>query len=182
MPRPMKRRAPSSAKAQAALFPIGDRKLQRQRARGPARSPAPPAAVQSASGWGLGIRRNTARRSAAVGISTSGARLRRQVESDTAAAQASAADLDNAKLSQQAELATAYFNLRAADSLIDLLAAHDRGIQEDLRHREQPVQSRLFGHGGRRGDRRCQYSRPREAQLAMSRARHARNSSTPSPF
>jgi len=48
-------------------------------------------------------------------------RLRRQVEANTAAAQASAADLDNAKLSAQAQLATAYFNLRAADSLIALL-------------------------------------------------------------
>jgi NodT family efflux transporter outer membrane factor (OMF) lipoprotein len=48
-------------------------------------------------------------------------KLRRQIESDTAAAQASAADLDNAKLSEQALLATAYFNLRASDSLIDLL-------------------------------------------------------------
>jgi NodT family efflux transporter outer membrane factor (OMF) lipoprotein len=48
-------------------------------------------------------------------------RIRRQIESNTAAAQASAADLDNAKLSAQAALATAYFNLRAADSLIDLL-------------------------------------------------------------
>jgi NodT family efflux transporter outer membrane factor (OMF) lipoprotein len=48
-------------------------------------------------------------------------KLRRQLESDTAAAQASAADLDNAKLAAQALLATAYFNLRTADSLIDLL-------------------------------------------------------------
>jgi len=48
-------------------------------------------------------------------------KLRRQIESNTSAAQASAADLDNAKLSAQAQLATAYFNLRAADSLIDLL-------------------------------------------------------------
>jgi NodT family efflux transporter outer membrane factor (OMF) lipoprotein len=49
-------------------------------------------------------------------------KIRRQVESNTAAAQASAADLDNAKLSAQAALATAYFNMRAADSLIDLLS------------------------------------------------------------
>ena len=47
--------------------------------------------------------------------------IRRQIESNTAAAQVSAATLDNAKLSQQALLATAYFNLRASDSLIDLL-------------------------------------------------------------
>ncbi len=48
-------------------------------------------------------------------------KVRRQVEFNTAAAQASAADLDNAKLSAQAQLAIAYFNLRAADSLRDLL-------------------------------------------------------------
>jgi NodT family efflux transporter outer membrane factor (OMF) lipoprotein len=48
-------------------------------------------------------------------------KVRRQIESDTSAAQVSAADLDNAKLSAQAQLATAYFNLRATDSLHDLL-------------------------------------------------------------
>jgi NodT family efflux transporter outer membrane factor (OMF) lipoprotein len=48
-------------------------------------------------------------------------KVRRQIESNTAAAQASAADLDNAKLSAQATLATAYFNMRAADSLAFLL-------------------------------------------------------------
>jgi NodT family efflux transporter outer membrane factor (OMF) lipoprotein len=48
-------------------------------------------------------------------------KVRRQIESNTAAAQASKADLDYAKLSQQAMLATAYFNLRAEDSLHDLL-------------------------------------------------------------
>jgi len=49
-------------------------------------------------------------------------KVRRQIESDTSAAQASAADLANVKLSQQALLATAYFNLLATDSLHDLLA------------------------------------------------------------
>ena len=49
-------------------------------------------------------------------------KVRRQIESDTSLAQASAADLANVKLSQQALLATAYFNLLAADSLHDLLA------------------------------------------------------------
>jgi NodT family efflux transporter outer membrane factor (OMF) lipoprotein len=48
-------------------------------------------------------------------------RVRRQVESNTAAAQVSAADLDNVTLSAQAQLATAYFNLRAADALRALL-------------------------------------------------------------
>jgi NodT family efflux transporter outer membrane factor (OMF) lipoprotein len=49
-------------------------------------------------------------------------KVRRQIESNTAATQASKADLDYAKLSQQAMLATAYFDLRTQDSLHDLLA------------------------------------------------------------
>jgi NodT family efflux transporter outer membrane factor (OMF) lipoprotein len=48
-------------------------------------------------------------------------KVRRSIESDASAAQASAADLDNAKLSAQAQLATAYFSLLATDSLTDLL-------------------------------------------------------------
>jgi NodT family efflux transporter outer membrane factor (OMF) lipoprotein len=44
-------------------------------------------------------------------------KIRRSVESNAAAAQVSAGDLQNAKLSEQAALATAYFNLRAEDSL-----------------------------------------------------------------
>jgi NodT family efflux transporter outer membrane factor (OMF) lipoprotein len=47
--------------------------------------------------------------------------IRRQIEANTSAAQVSAADLANAKLSAQAQLAIAYFNLRAADSLRILL-------------------------------------------------------------
>ncbi len=48
-------------------------------------------------------------------------RVRRQVESQVAAAQVSAADLANAKLSAQMTLAVDYFDLRAEDSLEDLL-------------------------------------------------------------
>ncbi len=48
-------------------------------------------------------------------------RIRRQVESQIAGAQVNAADLDNARLSAQATLATDYFNLRAEDSLQALL-------------------------------------------------------------
>jgi NodT family efflux transporter outer membrane factor (OMF) lipoprotein len=47
-------------------------------------------------------------------------KTRRQIESSTSAAQLSAADLANVKLAEQALLATAYFNLRAADALYDL--------------------------------------------------------------
>jgi NodT family efflux transporter outer membrane factor (OMF) lipoprotein len=48
-------------------------------------------------------------------------KVRRQIESNASAAQASEADLENVKLSAQATLATAYFNLRAADALRALL-------------------------------------------------------------
>ena len=44
-------------------------------------------------------------------------RIRRTVEADAAAAQVSAADLANATLSAQIQLAVAYFNLRASDEL-----------------------------------------------------------------
>ncbi|WP_158742654.1 efflux transporter outer membrane subunit [Acidisphaera sp. L21] len=48
-------------------------------------------------------------------------RIRRQIESDVAAAQLSAADLANATLSAQATLATDYFELRYEDALAKLL-------------------------------------------------------------
>jgi len=47
--------------------------------------------------------------------------IRRTIESRAAGAQFSAAQVANARLAAQAELATAYFNLRAADALQDLL-------------------------------------------------------------
>src|SRR5262249_16445646 len=48
-------------------------------------------------------------------------RIRRIIESNVDLAQASAADVANARLSGQGQLALAYFNLRAADSLETLL-------------------------------------------------------------
>ena len=54
-------------------------------------------------------------------------KVRRQIESNVAAAQVSAADLDNAKLSAQGMLAVAYFNLSTTDSLRSLL---DKTIAE----------------------------------------------------
>ena len=50
-------------------------------------------------------------------------RIRRTLESDVATAQADAADLANARLSAQAQLATLYFELRAADEQKRLLDA-----------------------------------------------------------
>ncbi|MGY2047085.1 efflux transporter outer membrane subunit [Methylobacterium sp. JK268] len=48
-------------------------------------------------------------------------RIRRQIESDVAAAQASAADIAAVRLSNQAQLATSYFELRYQESLQRLL-------------------------------------------------------------
>jgi NodT family efflux transporter outer membrane factor (OMF) lipoprotein len=59
--------------------------------------------------------------------------IRRQIESSKAAAQVSAADLANARLSAQATLAADYFDLRAEDSLTQLLtetvANYQRALQ-----------------------------------------------------
>jgi NodT family efflux transporter outer membrane factor (OMF) lipoprotein len=66
-------------------------------------------------------------------------KVRRTIESDTALAQANAADLANAKLSAQAQLAIAYFNLRTEDSLIDI---HERTIVE-FKHTREIVQNQF---------------------------------------
>jgi NodT family efflux transporter outer membrane factor (OMF) lipoprotein len=63
-------------------------------------------------------------------------KIRRQVESDRAAAEVSAADLANATLSEQATLATDYVELRGADADITLLrqtvAAYQQSLQITL--------------------------------------------------
>jgi NodT family efflux transporter outer membrane factor (OMF) lipoprotein len=60
-------------------------------------------------------------------------RIRRQVESNVAAAQVSAADLNNATLSAQAALATDYFEMRAQDALGKLLADTVTAFESALR-------------------------------------------------
>jgi NodT family efflux transporter outer membrane factor (OMF) lipoprotein len=60
-------------------------------------------------------------------------RIRRQVESDVAAAQVSAADLVNATLSAQATLATDYFELRYQDALQKLLQDTVKAYGDTLR-------------------------------------------------
>ncbi len=54
-------------------------------------------------------------------------KIRRQVESNVGMAQASAAELAGARLSARTQLAIAYFNLRASDSLEQIL--HDTVVQ-----------------------------------------------------
>ena len=59
-------------------------------------------------------------------------KVRRQIEQQGAAAQVSAADLDNATLSAQSQLALAYVQLRYGDSLHDLLADTVKQYQRAL--------------------------------------------------
>lgn len=59
-------------------------------------------------------------------------RIRRTVESDVANAQASAADLANARLSAQGQLATLYFELRASDEQTRLLDASVQAFTRSL--------------------------------------------------
>jgi NodT family efflux transporter outer membrane factor (OMF) lipoprotein len=60
-------------------------------------------------------------------------RVRNTVRSNVTAAQASAADLENTKLSMQAELAVDYFQLQGQDALIKLLDETVSAYQESLR-------------------------------------------------
>jgi len=106
--------------AQAALFPgaTGSYSVTRTRTGALAGTTG-----GSGVGFGLGTRYTT-QYSAPINGSWDldvWGKVRRTIEADASLAQASAADLDNAKLSAQAQLATAYFNLLAADSLRDLL-------------------------------------------------------------
>jgi len=77
-----------------------------------------PSRARSTSSSGSGVYSNNFSIAANAGweIDVWG-RIRRTIEADAAGAQASAADLANAKLAAQVQLAVAYFNLRASDEL-----------------------------------------------------------------
>jgi outer membrane protein TolC len=59
-------------------------------------------------------------------------RVRNQVRANVFAAQASAADLQNVRLSEQAELAVDYYELRTQDSLKEILDATVTAYQDSL--------------------------------------------------
>jgi NodT family efflux transporter outer membrane factor (OMF) lipoprotein len=91
-------------------------------------------ATSSVSGGSVGRTRNnfSVEGSASWDLDVWG-RIRRQVESNVAEAQASAADVASARLSAQGSLATYYFQLRGEDSLQILLdqtvKAYERSLQ-----------------------------------------------------
>ena len=60
-------------------------------------------------------------------------RVRRLVEASRAGEEASAADVENVRLSMQAELATNYFQLRVTDVQRELLEDTARGFEQSLR-------------------------------------------------
>jgi NodT family efflux transporter outer membrane factor (OMF) lipoprotein len=120
--------------AQSALFPTLTGNYNASRSRtGPGVSGGSGSASaigRSSGGGGIYSTTFTPQLSGAWDLDVWG-KVRRQIEADTSAAQASAADLANVKLSAQAMLATAYFGMRAADSLHDLLA---RTVEEYKRN------------------------------------------------
>jgi len=105
--------------AQAALFPVVSAAYSATRAYNGPRSGAA-GAIATAGGPGRYTSTFVPGFTSTWDLDVWG-KVRRQIESNASFAQASAADLDNAKLSAQAQLATAYFNMRAADSLYALL-------------------------------------------------------------
>lgn len=109
------------AEARASLFPTVGLTASATRAGGggSARGSSGLTSVQSAGSSKSGTE-YTANGNASWEIDVWG-RVRRQVESNVAGVQVSAADLANAKLSAQATLATDYFDLRAEDALAQLL-------------------------------------------------------------
>ena len=76
-------------------------------------------------------------------------RVRRSVEGAQASAEQSAADLENTRLLLGADLATAYFNLRATDIELDVAGPLDRPAAALARFRERaPRARRLLGARG----------------------------------
>ncbi len=67
--------------------------------------------------------------------------IRRQIQAQVTEAQATAADLANATLSYQIQLATAYFNLRYQDSLKDLLHRNVQFYERSLQITENQFQA-----------------------------------------
>ncbi|WP_232628253.1 efflux transporter outer membrane subunit [Methylobacterium sp. Leaf118] len=103
------------AQSRAALFPtvIGAPSITRSRTLGVERTTV---SLQGQASWELDLFGG----------------IRRQIESDVAAAQASAADLASVRLSLQAELATAYLQMRYQDALKQVLRENVEGFKKSL--------------------------------------------------
>jgi NodT family efflux transporter outer membrane factor (OMF) lipoprotein len=164
--------------AQAALFPVATVGYSVTRTRtGPLAVGANSSAGAGSFGGVTGGRGAIYRTTYTVPISATWdldvwGRIRRQIEANTSGAQATAADLDNAKLAAQAQLAIAYFNLRASDSLIALLT---RTIAEYKRTYEIVNNQFKAGYAVTAGDVATADAQiaTTEAQLANARLQRA---------
>jgi NodT family efflux transporter outer membrane factor (OMF) lipoprotein len=96
--------------------------------------------------------------------------IRRQLESQKASAQVSAADLANAILSAQATLAQDYFELRASDSMQDLLS----DVIKDYQRTADITQSQYKFGTASRGDYMSALAQLQSAQSQLIATREAR--------
>jgi NodT family efflux transporter outer membrane factor (OMF) lipoprotein len=152
------------AEARASFFPTVSANAQAVQSKGPvATSPTGGGATTGPAGVaaaGAATRPSTTFEATleAAWVPDLWGKIRRTVESDTALAQASGADLANAKLSAQAALAQDYFQLRLLDEEArlfgDTVAAYERLVkltQDQVREGTQPqsavltAQTQLYG-------------------------------------
>lgn len=96
--------------------------------------------------------------------------IRRQLESQKAAAQVAAADLANALLSAQATLATDYFELRENDSLMDLLT----DVVKDYQRTADITSAQYKGGTASRGDYMSAMAQLQSAQAQLIAVRETR--------
>ena len=152
------------AEARAAFFPTVSANAQAVRSKGPvATSPTGGGATTGPAGVaaaGAATRPSTTFEATleAAWVPDLWGKIRRTVESDTALAQASGADLANARLSAQASLAQDYFQLRVLDEQTrlygDTVAGYQKLVkltQDQVREGTQPqsavltAQTQLYG-------------------------------------
>jgi NodT family efflux transporter outer membrane factor (OMF) lipoprotein len=105
------------AQARAGFFPTAQINASAERSRSPGTTASNQFSLTASASW----------------IPDLWGRVGRTVESNVASAQASAADVANARLAAQGQLATAYLQLRVADDLKRLLDASVKAFAESLR-------------------------------------------------
>ena len=101
-------------------------------------------------------------------------RVRRNVESSRASAQATAADLENVRLTMCAEVAQDYFQLRALDAQKQLLEANGEGLQQILANDTKQVHIGRFIEGRRAPGRNPAQNHPGPGDQCGGAARAAR--------
>ena len=97
--------------------------------------------------------------------------IRRSVAASAATAQASAADLENARLTYQAQLAQFYFQLHGLDGDADLLQRTVAAYQESLQlTQDRFARRRGVGRGRRAGEAQLETTRAELIDIGVARA------------